>query len=203
MRCLALALLGGLVIMPAEAQERPRILPERDVDVTYAVRGTGHDEVQKISRLAYSVAARGFRIDEEQQPGFILMEPRDGTMRVVSDARKAVVALPRELTSGGLWDPAVRFTRLRTSTVAGIACTEWRIATPVAKHGALPTEPQEICLSADGVALSFHDAMESRIATVVTFAPLDANRFRVPAGYRAMTMAEAQRLEKREGAAPR
>jgi hypothetical protein len=195
MRSLVLVLLGCLAAQSAAAQERPRVTPERDVDVTYAVRAKGHDDVQKTTRMAYSTAAAGFRIDDAEQPGFMLMEPRDGTMRVVSDKQKAVVALPREMSSGGLWDPAVRFTRLGTATVAGIACTEWRTTLPPPKKGELVSEPQDICLSADGVALRFTDIVETRLATAVIFAPQDASRFRAPAGYRAMSLADAQKLE--------
>src|SRR4051812_15273428 len=102
MRRLLLVLLAIAAATPAHAQEKPRVTPNRDVDVAYAIRQPGHEEVQKTSHLAYSSAARFFRIEEQQQPGFILMEPRDGTMRVVSDAHKAFVALPREMASGGL-----------------------------------------------------------------------------------------------------
>jgi hypothetical protein len=202
MRPALIILLAGIAWAPALAEERPSVAPGRDVDVTYAVRANGHDDVQKTTHLAYSVAAHGFRIDEEKQPGYILMEPRDGGMRLVSDAHKAVVALPREMSSGSLWDPAARLTRVRSDTVAGIACTEWRVAMPPPKKGEMPSEPQDVCLSADGVALRFNDMMESRVATKVDFAPQDASRFRVPAAYRAMSMQDAQRLEQQENAKP-
>jgi hypothetical protein len=202
MRPLLIILLSGISWAHALAEERPGVTPGRDVDVTYTVRAKGHDDVQKTTHLAYSVAVRGFRIDDEQQPGYVLMEPRDGGMRLVSDAHKAVVALPREMSSGSLWDPAARFTRVRSDTVAGIACTEWRITMPPPKKGEMPSEPQDICLSADGVALRFNDMMESRVATKVDFAAQDAGRFRVPATYRAMSLEEAQRLEQKENAKP-
>jgi hypothetical protein len=194
----SLAALLLLVASPAVAQERPLLVPTRDVAVTYLVtagQGQGHE-----LRMAWLVAERKLRVDAAGAPGWSVIDQRAKRMLVVMDQQRAVLEVPANTGPGGLSVPteppaSARFTRGGSATVAGLRCTLWRYEDGD-KQG-------ETCLTADGVMLRSSGGKGSRTgaveATKVAYGPQDPARFQAPPGYRSMQLPPGLTLP---GAAP-
>jgi hypothetical protein len=186
MRRLAPALLL-LAALPAAAQERPVLVPTRDVAVTYRVtagQGQGHE-----LRMAWLVAERKLRVDAEGAPGWSVIDQQAKRMLVVMEQQRAVLEVPANTGPGGLSVPteppaSARFTRAGNDTVAGLRCTLWRYEDGD-RHG-------ETCLTADGVMLRSSGGKGTRTgaveATKVAYGPQDPVRFQAPPGYRSMQL---------------
>lgn len=184
-----LALLAALLpaALPAAAQDRPALLPSRDVAVTYLVtvgQGQGH-----ALRMAWLVAARKLRVDAAGAPGWSVIDQRANRMLVVLDQQRAVLEMPANTGPGGLSIPteppaSARFTRAGEATVAGLRCTLWQYEDGERKG--------ETCLTADGVMLRSSGGQGGRTgaveATEVTYGPQDPARFQAPPGYRSMQL---------------
>ncbi|WP_431267483.1 DUF4412 domain-containing protein [Dankookia sp. P2] len=176
-----------LAALPAAAQERPVMVPTRDVAVTYRVtagQGQGHE-----LRMAWLVAERKLRVDAEGAPGWSVIDQAARRMLVVMEQQRAVLELPANTGPGGLSIPTeppagARFTKGGSDTVAGLRCTLWRYEDGD-KRG-------ETCLTADGVMLRSSGGQGSRTgaveATKVVYAPQDPARFQAPPGYRSMPL---------------
>jgi hypothetical protein len=202
----ALALV--LLAAPAFAQERPQMVPQRDVVVTYARETMG---AARTEETAFSTASQVFRTVSWEGPpgarpasaadGFMLSSLRERRVEMVVPERRILVAYPAVAIESAYWNPALRARRLGNDTVAGIGCTEWRLTHPT--RGRPPTSgsgewiPDQIaCISAEGVLLRLKDedgAVRLR-AVSVTFAPQDQAQFRPPAGYRRVSFQEAARM---------
>ena len=181
-----------LAALPAAAQERPVMVPTRDVAVTYLVtagQGQGHE-----LRMAWLVAERKLRVDAAGAPGWSVIDQRAKRMLVVMEQQRAVLEVPANTGPGGLSLPteppaSARFTAAGSATVAGLRCTLWRYEDGD-KRG-------ETCLTADGVMLRSSGGQRDGQgggrtgaveATRVTYGPQDPARFQPPAGYRAMQL---------------
>ena len=176
-----------LAASPAAAQERPLLVPTRDVAVTYLVtagQGQGHE-----LRMAWLVAKRKLRVDADGAPGWSVIDQRAKRMLVVMDQQRAVLEVPANTGPGGLSIPtdppaSARFTRAGSATVAGLRCTLWRYEDGD-KQG-------ETCLTADGVMLRSSGGKGGRTgaveATRVAYGPQDRARFQAPLGYRSMQL---------------
>jgi hypothetical protein len=196
-----------LVASPAVAQERPLLVPTRDVAVTYLVtagQGQGHE-----LRMAWLVAERKLRVDAAGAPGWSVIDQRAKRMLVVMDQQRAVLEVPANTGPGGLSVPteppaSARFTRGGSATVAGLRCTVWRYEDGD-KQG-------ETCLTADGVMLRSSGGQRGGQgsgqgggrtgaveATKVAYGPQDPARFQAPPGYRSMQLPPGLTLP---GAAP-
>ncbi|TDH58095.1 DUF4412 domain-containing protein [Dankookia rubra] len=181
-----------LAALPAAAQERPVMVPTRDVAVTYRVtagQGQGHE-----LRMAWLVAERKLRVDAEGAPGWSVIDQAAKRMLVVMDQQRAVLEVPANTGPGGLSLPteppaSARFAKDGSATVAGLRCTVWRYEDGD-KRG-------ETCLTADGVMLRSSGGQRdgqggSRTgaveATKVAYGPQDPARFQAPPGYRSMQL---------------
>ena len=173
--------------LSAQAQERPKVLPDRDVTVTY--RGEA-----QVERVSYSASERVFRRTHDGEPGYVLMNTRDGTMRLVSEKHRATVLMQGELAAGPFpWSPAMRFHRIGQDTVAGLPCTDWQMS--VEAQGGVPgSEQGRVCLTADGVLLRFSFGEGGDVASEVVYGPQDPAGFRVTAGYHTLSQREAMLL---------
>lgn len=177
-----------LAALPAAAQERPALLPSRDVAVTYQVtagQGQGHE-----LRMAWLVAERKLRVDAAGAPGWSVIDQRAGRMLVVMDQQRTVLEMPANSGPGGLSIPteppaSARFTKAGSATVAGLRCTLWKYEDGERKG--------ETCLTADGVMLRSSGSLGSSRsgaveATRVAYGAQDPARFQAPPGYRSMQL---------------
>ena len=180
----SLALLAGLLAAPALAQDRPVMIPTRDVSVAYRVA----TEPPADLRMSWLVAEQKLRVDMPGGIGWSLVDQRTQKMSMVMEQQRLVMELPTG-GAGGINLPTqppdtARFTRAGTATVAGLGCTVWRYEDSATKGKG------EACLTADGVMLRSTGTHQGKTgtleATEVTYGPQDPARFQVPAGYQAM-----------------
>lgn len=186
-----LALLSGLMLMPAfaSAQDRPQVTPTRDVEVTYRVSG-GPDQAGPADvRLSWLKAERKLRMDIPGGIGWSLLDQRAERVVMVMDQLRMVAEVPVQAGLAGpsplaAMLPHARFTRGAGARVAGQPCTIWRY-----QEGG---NQGQACITADGVVLrgqGTHGGRSGSVeATRVDYGPQDPARFRLPAGYRTMPM---------------
>jgi hypothetical protein len=180
---LRLALLATLLALPlaAQAQDRPRLEPTRDVAVTYRLIGQG---AQGQVGLAWRAAGRQARLSNPDG-SFMVVDLGAGSGFVASDQQRELIVLPappRDAGIPGLVPPGGRFTREGTDRVAGLDCTNWRVELPDGGRG-------RVCVTGDGVVLRSVGAAAGQPeqgleATSVNYGPQDPARFNRPAGYR-------------------
>lgn len=175
----AVALTAGMV----SAQDRPLLLPERDVAVVYRVIG-GPPSVPEM-RMAWLAGEGRQRIEVPGGGRATVVDHKDlGASFIVADEQRVVIPLPgRPGASMGLpggANTAGRFTRTGTAAYAGLPCTVWRYEDE--------KQTGEACITADGVLLRGVGAQDGRTggveATRVAYGPQDPARFRRPDGYR-------------------
>ena len=190
---LALLMLAG----PALAQERPPIMPTRDVAVTYRVSHEGQPAEMQMSWLT----AQGLmRMDMPGGQGFMVVNQQAGSGFMVMPSMRMVMDMPAG--TGGVNNFArasqtASFTREGSDRVANTPCTIWRIE----DRG----DSARICSTADGVtlrasAVSGPAGRGTMEATRVEYAAQDASRFARPQGYQTMQMPGGAGA--RPGAAP-
>ena len=176
----ALAALTCLYAAPAAAQaaaqDRPPVLPTRDVDVTYRSEQGGQVLEQ---RSRFSTQAQRMRVDAPTPGVYTIMDYRNHVLAFVSDADRASLETATPPTP----PQAPAYQRRGAAQIAGLACTEWEVRDSTG-HAALT------CFTPDGVMLRARRGDQVlAIATRVAFAPMDPALFSVPATY--------QRLQKR------
>jgi hypothetical protein len=173
-------------LRPAAAQDRPPMMPSRDVSVTYRVEGGGQSSEMKLSWLN---AQQTMRMDLPNGAGWSLTDMKSGRIRMVMDPQRMVMEVPRQAGAAGgppmQPSPTARFTRGGTESILGQTCTVWRMEDGGTRG--------EACVTADGVMLRSQGASPdgttgSMSATAVDFGAQDPARFRVPADYRTMQM---------------
>ncbi len=185
MRLLAAALLA---LSPAAgfAQERPVLVPTRDVDVVYMMVQTGAPGGPRVveERMRWAAAAGKLRIDPPTQGMWVIMDSGAGRMSTVREADRSVldieVARTQPMPGGG---PATGagFQRRGTDSVAGVPCTEWQT------RDATGT-PTLACITADGVLLRASAAGIVLVEALhLAYAPQDPAAFRIPEDYRRIT----------------
>jgi hypothetical protein len=184
--CLAATLAAAPAITPALAQDRPPLVPSRDVSVTY--RAAGAPPGQEM-RMAWRVADQKLRVDMPGGMGWSVMDQRAKTMFVVMEQQRIIMQMPLNNGPGGVSIPTqppetAKFARGATATVAGQSCTIWHYE----NQGATG----ESCMTADGVMLRSTGTLNGRTATMeateVSYGPQDAARFTAPSGYQQMQM---------------
>jgi hypothetical protein len=189
----AVALLATLLLGlagTARAQDRPPLMPTRDVEVDYTASANGRD-----NRLHMLFAAQGahLRIEAAGQSSYVLIDGRAKRMNIVMDRQHSVMAMPfdPEHMTSFLLSSAAHYKRVGSATVAGLACTEWTVDTQQGTGTA--------CVTDAGVLLRAHAAGTSPTgesgsgmieATSVHYGPQPDSIFAVPAGYKVMSMPE-------------
>jgi hypothetical protein len=177
-RTLALLL---LLALPAAAQDRPMLTPQRDVMVTYRVAAEGQTGEM---RMAWLAGPGLLRMDMPGGQGWIVVNLRDSSGFLVMEPTRAIMPLPpgasaHERLSAS---PTARFTREREDRVAGLPCTVWQVEERD-EAGRLCITGEGVVLRADGTRRNGQGRME---ATAVSFAAQDPARFRRPEGFREM-----------------
>lgn len=179
----------SLLAAPVLAQDRPPIMPTRDVSVAYRVSGEGAPTEMRMSWLT----AQGLmRVDMPGGPGgaggFMVVNAQAGSGFMAMPQMRMLMELPAG--AGGVSNFArasqtARFTREGNDRVANTPCTIWRVE----DRG----DAARICTTADGVTLrassgggqSGRGSME---ATLVEYGAQDAARFARPQGFQVMQM---------------
>ena len=190
MRPLLAFLSVPLLALPAAAQDAPaKLRPARDAVVTYTVQAAGQPQQQTV-QMAWLAAGELMRIEPQGAPGWMLVDRKAGKATMVVDSQKMMMPLAPEAAAMLSQElPAdTRFTRQGTDTVAGQACTNWRVAAPQAESIS--------CLTQDGILLrsvtTLPQGLTTRMeATAVSLAAQDPKRFQLPTGYQTMQMPAA------------
>ena len=186
--------------------DHPLLRPTNDVDVTYVLNAGGPDAggpnaggpdtadpnaggpnaggqdtgggATLHERLRWNAAAQALRVDPPTAGLFVIIDLAARRMSTVRTADKTVIemAAPDNVT-GMPDDAAADAVRRGTDTVAGLACTEWDMTDAAG-------EAARLCLTIDGVLLRARSGGRTLLrAETVQYGPLDAELFRVPAGY--------------------
>ena len=183
MRDATLALL--LFAAPALAQERPPVMPTRDVSVTYRVGGEGQASEMQMSWLT----GQGLmRMDMPGGQGFMVVNAQAGSGFMVMPSMRMIMDLPAgagQVNNLARASQSASFTREGSDRVAGTACTIWRV-----EDGG---NTARVCTTADGLTLrassgggqSGQGTME---ATRVQYGAQDVSRFARPQGFQTMQM---------------
>jgi len=203
-------LFGLMMTSAAVAQERPQLLPQRDVVVTYAVNPEANSGPQQSQEIAFSVAAETFRMmgwqgGADARSGaanepFFLYDLRNRTETIVAPGHRVRATRRLDSADGLPWNPVLRGQRLQTDTVAGVACTDWRMTHPTRGQpppgGGTFFPPHDMCFTTDGVILRRRDE-NGRVlwlATSVSFSPQDLRQFQAPADYRQVTQQQLMEM---------
>lgn len=166
---LALLLAGS----PSRAQEQPRLVPMRDVDITYKITRLHQPTV--IERVRWSAAEHLERVDGPAKSTSIFDRNR-GEITILNGASRTY----RRLEGAPRWpiepEPDAVFKRGGEAVVAGLHCTEWSWTEDAGTH--------TLCGTADGVLLRLviegKTAVEARS---VSFYHQPPKLFEVPSHY--------------------
>lgn len=169
----ALVAAAALAIpVAAAAQDRPAVLPTRDVDITYRSERDGQIIEQ---RSRFDAALQRTRLDMPTPGLYSILDHRAHTLSIVSDPDRGVLDMP----SGAAGQPGAgaAYTRRGQDQVAGIACTEWETRDT-------RNQPVLTCFTTDGVMLRARQGTAVlAIATRVAYGSMDPALFSPPAGY--------------------
>ena len=168
---LLLALLAAVPGGMAWAQERPVVVPTRDVDVVYRIPA-GTQVIEQ--RTRFSEAGQRMRVDTPTPGVYSIMDYRSHTMSFVVEGDRAALDTPMPQAV-----PA--YSRVGTDQVAGLGCTEWQ--TEDTQHRAVVT-----CFTDDGVMLRVRrGTVPMAVASRVAYGLVDPAVFEVPAGFSHVT----------------
>lgn len=191
---IAMALVVAVVVGPqALAQDRPTILPTRDVVVSYRASGPvqGRQQQQDL-RVAFTEKGRLMRVEGIQGAAgggraagsFVIVDHRTQRMTMVLAQDRRFIEMPvnNAFSRGFLLTEGMRFIRRGTEAVAGLKCTVWDITSSDGNGNA--------CLTEDGVMLRGNglDGKGAIIANSVTYGPQPAALFKPPADYQKLEM---------------
>ena len=169
-------LLAAAALLLCAAAERPVLRPNRDVDVTYALDAGDGAPVHE--RLRWAAAAQQLRVDPPAPGLYVIIDFAARRMSTVRLAERTVIEMAAPDNVTGMPDSAAAAAvRQGADTVAGLPCTDWDMADAAGGMARL-------CLTDDGVLLRARaDGRTLLSAESVRYGPLDAELFRVPAGY--------------------
>ena len=188
-------MIGGLVLLATvaggqtvAAQDRPVILPTRDVAITYRATGPVQGQQQQHDlQVAFTSAGRLMRVEGtggEMRGTYFIVDHTSQRMTMVMTGDRRFVEMPvnHAFSRGFLLSDTMKFVRRGGESVAGVKCTVWDITSPEAVGTA--------CLTEDGVMLrgSGLDGKGAIVATGVTYAPQSAALFRPPADFSKIEM---------------
>jgi len=169
--------LAGVVLLligsATEAQERPQLVPSRDVDISYKI--TRPNQPAIVERRRWLAGERLERVDGPDKSTTIF-DRNKGEITVLNATNRTF----RKLEDTGRWPPepdtGVALRRGMEAVIAGLRCIEWTWTED--------TETHEVCVTPEGVLLRL--AIDGRTvieARSVRFARQTADLFQVPANY--------------------
>jgi hypothetical protein len=169
----AIAAIAFALCISARAEERPQLLPTRDVDITYDVIRSQRPKVrERVRWLAgehlerVESSGRSITIFDRNAHEVTLLIPANRTYRKLDGA-------PRRRSEP---QPDAVLKRGSDFIIAGLSCTEWSWTEDVETH--------TLCATADGVMLRLIvDGLTVREARAVTYGLQRAELFRVPPNY--------------------
>ena len=171
-------ILACLVVTPACAAV-PRLVPTRDVTVTYNVRP--RDRAPLDVRVSIEAGGGRLRITAENLPTAFLVDRRTHMATILLPMLKMFTTVPM----GDKDDPerilqGARFERQGHEVVAGRSCVDWTADSDTGHASA--------CITDDGVILSgraenHHGEIGSVLASTVQYARLPPALFDRPAGF--------------------
>jgi len=178
-------------VTAATAQDRPPLMPARDVAVTYQVQPEGAPQPQLV-RVFFKGGGGLMRVDGPPAPpgsnlpggiqGDMVMDRDAKIMTVVLNTPRIFMEIPERDTirSPFVLDESMQFTRSGTGSVAGQGCTNWSITAGQGNATA--------CVTADGVVLSEQgvDGQGNKgrlVATEIHYGALPPDLFKPPAGF--------------------
>lgn len=172
----------------ARAQDRPPLLPTRDVAVDYRATGAGHTTN---IHVLYSAGTERLRAEAAGQSTYLIIDGHARTAHVVMDRQRSVLDLPFDTDRwrGFILSDRAKFARLGTDRVLGLACTDWKVSGPFGNGTACVTDDGVILRgAASGEAPDGHDGTGSIQALSIHYGPQPEDVFAIPAGYRTMAM---------------
>ena len=168
----------------AAAQERPRVLPSRDVSAVYALDGAASRAIPGGApgsvTLRWNAGEQRLRIEAEGRSQVLLVDLRGHSAVILEQTFRTAMRLPfSERSAQRLRLDGARFTRQGQDTVAGLGCTVYAVQHPQGRG--------TMCLTADGVPLRADGQVDGRqggfLAQAVDYAKQPAALFRAPDGY--------------------
>ncbi len=165
--------------------EHPPFVPTRDVSITYQIQADGMPggAGSQTVRVSYSTTAARARIERNEGPGYLIVDRAAGHAMMVMEPLQSYLEVPFDDRTGAgmLLDDRMRYTRGGTDHIAGLACTQWDIASDTTKA--------RLCITNDGVILAGEGQDTRRgagrmTATQVSYAALPASMFTPPASFR-------------------
>jgi len=163
----------ALLLTAAEAQDPPKLLPTRDVEITYDVTRPQQPRTRERVRWLASEhlervegSGRSTTIFDRDAHAVTLLTPANRTYRKLDGAPRR----PLEPEPGAI------LKRGNDSVVAGLTCTDWSWTEDVETH--------TVCATADGVMLRLIvDGATFFEARSVKYVPQKAELFQVPPDY--------------------
>ncbi len=174
----AVALLACAANPAGAAPDRPRILPDRDVTVQYAVTSSAPGAPANVT--AHIASDGHVRIDTPDRGSF-LYASGSSKARWVMPQGGLYLEVPVGIALAGALAPGpdVHFTRIGRATVAGLSCTQWQVSVPRGSGTACVTD-DGVILRGEGEDGRGHTG--SILATQVAFAQQPADLFEPPPG---------------------
>ena len=157
----------------SRAEERPKLLPTRDVDVRYDVTRPQQPKVRE--RVRWLAGERLERVDASGRSTSIF--DRDAhVVTLLTPATRTFRKLDKAPRRPSEPEPGAALKRGAEAVVAGLPCTDWSWTEDGETH--------TVCATADGVILRLIVDGQTLIeARSVKYGPQKADLFRVPANY--------------------
>jgi hypothetical protein len=157
----------------AKAEEQPKLLPTRDVDITYDVTRPQQPKIRE--RVRWLAGDHLERVDGSGRSTTIFDRNAHEVTLFTSVNRtyRKLEGAPRRPSEP---EPGAALNRGKDAVVAGLPCTDWSWVEDVETH--------TVCATADGVVLRVVvDGQTFIEARSVKYAPQKADLFQVPRGY--------------------
>ena len=157
----------------SRAEEQPKLLPTRDVDVRYDVTRPQQPKVRE--RVRWLAGERLERVDASGRSTSIF--DRDAhVVTLLTPATRTFRKLDKAPRRPSEPEPGAALQRGAEAVVAGLPCTDWSWIEDGEKH--------IVCATADGVILRLIvDGQTFIEARSVKYGPQKADLFRAPANY--------------------
>jgi hypothetical protein len=167
----AVALL--VLASPLYADERPQLVPSRDVDITYQV---SQPEQRAVRQRVRWLASEGLERIDGSDKSVTIIDRKGGEVTLLTPRTRTFRKLAGTSRQPMEPDQDAVLRRGGETTVAGQHCTEWSWVDDGETH--------TLCATADGVALRLVVGGKTVIeARSVNYRPQPAELFKVPPGY--------------------